>query len=157
MKRSLTFLAGLLFFIVASSCQQTKPMDTMPSAIYIPRGENRPEVPEVDESVFSEAYDAAVDCRKRSEIDRALTIIRAAQALGASPDWYGRLARLEGELRRESVQRTLLDAFVHLSRARFVLGEMIEGEIVLQNISGQTIVIPATRSTSIAGKIRSAT
>ena len=33
---------------------------------------------------------------------------------------------------------------------------MIEGEIVLQNISGQSIVIPATRSTSIAGKVRSA-
>ncbi len=156
MKRGLTFLVGLLFYWGLSACQQTDPQRTLPSAIYIPRESRDQDVPNVDETLFAEAYEAAQDCRGRSEIERALKIIQDTLQLGAPRDWHGRFIRLEGELKRESVQRTILDAFVLLSRERFSLGEMIEGEIVIQNISGQTVVIPATRSTSIVGQTSSA-
>lgn len=158
MTRLSNALALVLLCLAAPiGCTHQESSIGIPDAIIIPRQPGVTEqIQEVDDEVFAKALQEAENCRHKLELESALSIVNDVLESGPPPGWYGRFSLLRSELRRETVQRTVLDAFIQISKSRFEMGEVIEGELVLQNISGKKVIIPSTRRTTVNGRKKTA-
>jgi len=74
---------------------------------------------------------------------RALAAIDEALSLGPSRQLQGYLAGLRAGLKREILQSLYVDALIILDDERVALGVPITGQILVVNLSGERLVIPA--------------
>ena len=85
------------------------------------------------------------------DYERALTVIDETLALGPPPEIAGRLTVLRIRVKQDILQSLYLDALIVLDEDRVALGTPITGQILLVNLSPDTLTIPAdsggTRST----------
>ncbi|MEE9392201.1 MAG: hypothetical protein V3W41_06825 [Planctomycetota bacterium] len=63
---------------------------------------------------------------------------------GLDPKWRSRFQVLKIRAKRDLAQTKLLRGIIRLNRYRFAIGDIIKGEVVLENISGREVFIPAT-------------
>ncbi|MFT7620535.1 MAG: hypothetical protein ACI97A_004192, partial [Planctomycetota bacterium] len=115
------------------------------SSVVLPIDRTSPtvEVPPEIMDQFQSMLDQAARLNVREEYGAALNVIRSALASNP-PDPLGpRFQALELRVKDKLLRRSHLDAFVRFRAPRYTIGDVIEGEILLMNISEESIYIPA--------------
>ncbi|MEZ6194896.1 MAG: hypothetical protein R3F20_04080 [Planctomycetota bacterium] len=85
---------------------------------------------------------AAVDEGRHAD---ALDLVDAVFAEDPPPVWSGRFQLLQFRAKREFLRRDCFDAEIVVDREHYVIGDVIDGEVVLLNRSRWPVRIPAVR------------
>ncbi|MCB9831171.1 MAG: hypothetical protein H6807_01755 [Planctomycetes bacterium] len=96
------------------------------------------------ENQLQSLLDQAALLHVKEDYRAALEVIRIAATMNPPEPFGHRFRALEIKVRADLLRRCYLDAFVRFDRPWYTIGETIEGEIILMNISDQLLVVPAT-------------
>ena len=149
--RSAAWAACLLLAAGAlTSCaSDPDPVTQMP--VVIPRkqpgapgGRNRDRAPGLSAESALEMLGAASDLRRAEDYDKALEVLNRLAARDPPRSVLEDLQRLRMDVKRHLLQSVYVDALVVLDRDRITLGNPITGQLVLVNLSRETLVIPSS-------------
>lgn len=121
--------------------ETTETPDAVPSDEPVVLDEGVP----VDDDEWQRMIDDAAALRASMRYEDALAAVRQAVALDPPEPFHHRLRGLEFRIKEHLLHETMIDAFVRFDREHYVIGDVLEGEIVLMNVSSQTLVIPASK------------
>ncbi len=99
--------------------------------------------PAVSRETLEAILERALHEHARHDDEKALDLVREALALGPDEEMRARLSSLRVEIRRSLVQATLIDAVALCDEPRVTVGEVATCRLVLQNISGGPLRMPA--------------
>ncbi len=119
-------------------------------SIITPRaGGGRPTMSEEErlrqEDDLQAMLDEAAMLNVKEDYRGSLAVIRHALSMNPPEPFGHRFRALEIRVRKDLLRRSYLDAFVRFDRDWYSIGETIEGEIIVMNISDKELVIPASR------------
>lgn len=96
-----------------------------------------------EEAELEELIAAADRLLARRDYQPALDTVDAALARARTAKWANRLRVLRFQIKQRMLGETCIDAFVRLDGERAVAGEVVEGDVVLLNISREPVLIEA--------------
>lgn len=94
----------------------------------------------------------AARLRASMRYEDALDAVRRSLDLDPPEPFHHRLLALEVRIKDHLLHETMIDAFVQFDRDHYVIGDVLEGEIVLMNVSAKRLVIPASKLMSAMGQ-----
>lgn len=88
----------------------------------------------------------------RQDYGRALARIRALRDFALPEPWNHRSLALEVQIKSALLRTTYVSAFIEVRRQVYTIGDVIEGDVVLMNISTERLVVPGAEDSPIGGE-----
>ncbi len=108
----------------------------------VPQEETEEELANLDR--FQSMLDKAARFHVREEYAQALKMIDQALAEDVPHPLASRFLALRIRVKNKLLRRSYIDAFVRFLQPEYTVGDVIEGEIILMNISDVPVLIPAS-------------
>lgn len=106
----------------------------------------------IGDDEWQDMIEVAARLRSDMRYEDALAAVRDALALVPPEPFHHRLRGLEVRIKEHLLHETMIDAFVRFDRDHYVIGDVLEGEIVLMNVSAERLVIPASKMMKALGQ-----
>ena len=116
-------------------------IDQLPPTVTVDEG--TPPLVEIDQSGARRAYEEARRLHDTGEHVRSLRLIEETLRRPEHRSFFGRLRALRVEVRRDYLNRHCLEGSVRFDADRYTVGDVIEAELVLRNVSPYPVTIHA--------------